>query len=611
MKPTVVFDCEVYTNYFLLAMRNVANGKTKYWEMYPGSAPWPAAEVLQYLRKYRLVSFNGLRFDMPLIMMACTEEPCERIKEACNAIIVEQLKHWSPEFLSRFPDSHYNRDSFDHIDLIEVAPGQASLKIYGGRLHSRRMQDLPIEPGALITPEQRDLLRTYCLNDLQTTQDLFESLMPQIELREKMSEQYGLDLRSKSDAQIAEAVIRTRVQEMTGAKVQYTEVRAGTRFKYTPPPWISFETPAMQEALGVVLDSDFTVAWSGAVEMPEKLEKTNIIMGRSCYHMGIGGLHSTEECAAHVADGCRLIDRDVASYYPSIILNMRLAPPNMGGNFGAVYRDIYTSRLKAKHSGEKVKADSLKIVLNGSFGKFGSKYSILYSPTLLIQTTITGQLALLMLIEMLEQAGISVVSANTDGILIKCPTGRDAAMEGVIWLWELITDFETEATEYRAMYARDVNNYVAIKPDGKAKLKGVFANAGLAKNPTNAVCIKAVLARLIDGVPVEHTIRAATDIRDFVSVKKVAGGGIWGAQRVVDGKKFVRWDGGQYLGKAVRWYYSIHGQPIFYTSNGNKVGRSDGAIPCMELPESLPEDLDYDWYVSESRAILAGIGFKE
>jgi hypothetical protein len=610
MKPTVVFDTEVYANYFLLAMRNVANGKTKCWEMYPGSAPWPAAEVLQYLRKYRLVSFNGLRFDMPLIMMACTEEPCERIKEACNAIIVEGLKHWDKEFLSRFPDSHYNRDSFDHIDLIEVAPGQASLKIYGGRLHSQRMQDLPIDPSALITPEQRDLLRTYCLNDLQTTQDLFESLMPQIELRETMSEQYGLDLRSKSDAQIAEAVIRTRVQEITGTRLQPSGLWSN-KFNYKPPAWIRFETPAMQDAMAVVLESVFTVKFTGAVEMPEKLEKTNIIMGRSCYHMGIGGLHSTEECAGHVAVGCRLVDRDVASYYPSIILNERLAPDNMGGNFGAVYRDIYTSRLKAKHSGEKVKADSLKIVLNGSFGKFGSPYSVLYSPTLLIQTTITGQLALLMLIEMLEQAGISVVSANTDGILIKCPAGLDDDMERIVWVWETITGFETEDTEYRAMYARDVNNYVAIKPDGKAKLKGVFAPAGLAKNPTNAVCIKAVLGKLIDSVPVEQTIQSATDIRDFVSVKKVAGGGIWGAQRVVDGKKFVRWEGGQYLGKAVRWYYSIHGQPIHYASNGNKVGRSDGAMPCMELPDSLPEDLDFNWYITEAHAILAGIGFKE
>jgi len=37
----------------------------------------------------------------------------------------------------------------------------------------------------------------------------------------------------------------------------------------------------------------------------------------------------------------------------------------------------------------------------------------------MLQVTITGQLVLLMLIEMLEDAGISVISGNTDGIVSK------------------------------------------------------------------------------------------------------------------------------------------------------------------------------------------------
>ena len=610
-KQTLVFDCEVYRNYFLLAVRNVDNGKTKTWELFPGSDPWPVAEVLGVLRKYRLVSFNGMRFDMPLITLACHDEPCEVMKAACDAIIVENLKHWDDEFKRRFPCASYNRDSFDHIDLIEVAPGQASLKLYGGRMHSRRLQDLPIDPAAEITPAQRDQLRAYCLNDLQTTIDLFNTLKPQIELREHMSEQYGIDLRSKSDAQIAEAVIRSRVQERTGRKVQQNEVLPGTRFAYRKPEWIAFETDAMKEALSVVMESEFRVAYNGALEMPERLEKTNIIVGRSCYHMGIGGLHSTEECAGHAADGCLIVDRDVASYYPSIILRCELAPENMGATFLSVYRGLVEERLAAKHAGEKVKADSLKIVLNGSFGKFGSPYSILYSPRLLIQTTITGQLALLMLIESLEQAGIGVVSANTDGIVIKCPADRQGDMARIVWLWELVTGFVTEDTHYSAIYSRDVNNYVAIKKGGGVKLKGVFAPTGLAKNATNAVCIKAVVDRIERGVPVDQTIRACSDIREFLSVKRVAGGGVVGAKRLA-GKKFDGFDNPQYLGKVVRWYYSVQSVgPIYYATNGNKVGRSDGAMPCMTLPDTLPSDIDYDWYINEARAILAGIGFKE
>ncbi|KKS65278.1 MAG: hypothetical protein UV34_C0020G0001, partial [Parcubacteria group bacterium GW2011_GWB1_42_6] len=42
----------------------------------------------------------------------------------------------------------------------------------------------------------------------------------------------------------------------------------------------------------------------------------------------------------------------------------------------------------------------------------------------MIQVTITGQLALLMLIERLELCGVPVISANTDGLVVECPRDR-------------------------------------------------------------------------------------------------------------------------------------------------------------------------------------------
>ena len=77
-----------------------------------------------------------------------------------------------------------------HIDLIEVAVGDCSLKIYGGRLNSKRMQDLPIAPEQEILPEQREELRLYCLNDLDTTIDLFNALEGQLSIREQMEKIY-------------------------------------------------------------------------------------------------------------------------------------------------------------------------------------------------------------------------------------------------------------------------------------------------------------------------------------------------------------------------------------------------------------------------------------
>jgi hypothetical protein len=586
VKGTLIFDCEVYGNYFLLSFLNADTGNVRHFEMFEGHA-FDIATVRKILATYRVVSFNGINFDLPLISLALQGVGTVGIKRIADKIILNNAKAWQ---------LNIEPVECDHIDLIEVAPGIASLKIYGGRLHCPKMQDLPIEPDAMIAPEQRDDLRRYCVNDLETTLALFRKLTPQIELREQMGAQYGIDLRSKSDAQIAEAVIRHEVERLRGQRLPKQDPfrLAGETFNYRPPAFIEYRRDVLRDMLDVVRSADFLVATNGTVKMPKEIAELKIAIGGSVYKMGIGGLHSTEKSVAHFADEhTLLIDRDVASYYPAIILNCGLRPAHMGDHFTKVYRRIVQERLAAKRSGNKVEADSKKLTINGSFGKFGSPYSILYSPTLLIQTTVTGQLSLLMLIEMLEDEGIAVVSANTDGIVIKCPRPLAPVMEQVVWEWEQLTGFETEDTHYKALYSRDVNNYVAIKSNGY-KLKGVYAPAGLQKNPTCEVVSEAVVAYLKAGTPVEDYIRQCQDVRRFVTIRTVKGGAV---------------KGDEYLGKAVRWYYAtgVEGA-INYKINGYTVARSEGAKPLMQLPEQFPDDVDLDWYIAETNAILRDIG---
>ena len=629
MKPTLILDTEVYRNYFLASFLNAETGNVRHFEMHDGQA-LDIPTLRSVLSKYRLVTFNGNNFDLPMLAVALRGGSCEEIKRIADKIILNNMKHWQLDI--DLPD-------VDHIDLIEVAPGIASLKIYGGRLHCPKMQDLPIEPNALITPDQRPLLREYCGNDLRTTLALFNKLSPQIKLRELMGEEYGIDLRSKSDAQIAEAVIKHEVEKSSGRRLERKDPfrLAGETFKYRPAEFLTqyaamlphyTKATGSQRGFLLALDSvcaaTFTVSDKGVVQMPKEIANLKIKIGSSTYRMGIGGLHSSEESTSHYTDGDYvLIDRDVASYYPTIILNCDLKPAHMGEHFTRVYKKIVDERLAAKRLlsvlekrieslgigqitaeieqckrellAAQIETDCKKIQINGSFGKFGSPYSALYSPTLLIQTTVTGQLSLLMLIEMLESEGIHVVSANTDGIVIKCPRSKIGIMNFVVWEWEHATGFETEANEYAALYSRDVNNYIAIKPDGKYKLKGVYAPATLSKNPNNQVCVDAVVKYLVAGTPVETTIRECKDITRFVTIRTVKGGAV---------------KGDAYLGKAIRWYYA-QGETgtINYKVNGYTVPRSEGARPLMDLPDTFPADLDFDWYITEARSILNDIGY--
>lgn len=598
-----VFDIEVYRNYFLAGFRSLDTGLVRTFEI--RGSDFESREVMsledrqvleRILLKNMTIGFNSRNYDLPLTMMAVRGHSIHEIKQASDWIILNGAKPWDVERQHNFKIPMVN-----HIDLIEVAPGQASLKIYGGRLHAKRMQDLPYDPDAVLHEHEIEILKRYWVNDLDTTEGLFEHLLPQIELRARMSEEYDQDLRSKSDAQIAEAVIKSQLEKLTGDVPKRPSIAGGTAYRYRMPDFIDFTSPELVALKADVEAAVFRISDSGKMLMPKALEDAKIRIGNGTYRLGIGGLHSSETTAAHVSDeDFQLIDRDVASYYPAIILNQGLMPKHMGPPFLRVYRGIVDRRLGAKRAGDKVTADTLKITINGSFGKFGSKWSALYSPDLMIQTTVTGQLALLMLIEWLYGAGIEVVSANTDGIVVKVPTAAqiydDFEFETVVRDWEKATGFETEATEYAALYSRDVNNYIAVKPGGEVKLKGAYASPGLQKNPTNEISVAAVIAFLTAGTPVSETILACRDVRQFVTVRQVRGGAV---------------QADRYLGKAIRWIYSKASPgPILYKTNGNKVPRSDGSRALMDLPDAFPSDLDHAWYIAEAYRVLRDIGHR-
>ena len=588
-----VLDIECYTNYFLIVVKSLANGKIATFER----SDWTDFDVEQLvsvLRKYTIITFNGNRYDMLLLKGAIAGLDNAKLKEMSDNIIVNNIRAWDIESKYNLPQCKY----IDHIDLIDVAPGKASLKIYGGRLHSKRMQDLPIEPSAIIKQDERIALTSYCINDLDTTIDLYNKLSSQVDLRKKMGEELGMDLRSKSDAQIAESVIKKQIEAIKGTKIYRPELSDNYSFNYVPPKFIKFKHPELVNALEVFKNEAFTLNEKGDVAEPEKVGKLKIKINQTVYQLGIGGIHSCEKKINYIAGADYiLVDRDVTSYYPNIILNQRLYPKHIGTEFLTAYKTIVEKRIHAKRTGDKVTDASLKIVINSSFGKFGNRWSALYSPDLLIQTTVTGQLVLLMLIEALEASGIQVVSANTDGIVIYCHKRNQAALNQIIAEWESITGFNTEETAYTAIYSRDINNYLAFKPSGLYKAKGAYADAELSKTPTAQVCVQAVVDHLQLDIPIETTIRSCQDARMFVSVRSVTGGAV---------------KGDNYLGKAVRWYYALgETGAIHYKKNGNKVAMTDGAKPLMLLPSAPPKDIDYQWYIAKAYSILADLGIKQ
>lgn len=586
----LVFDSECFPNYFLIAFRHVATGKVI--KLVP---PFDPRKLSFILHHYRCIGFNSLKYDIPLLWASYIRQDLYWLKEVSNALVSGE---WYQEICKQYSIRIFDTD---HIDLIEVCPNQGSLKLYGARLHTPRLQELPFHHMEELTEEQKLEVENYCINaDLVSTAITYEFNKDRLALREFLGQEYNENLMSKSDAQMAEAIMRREIKKRTGAWPKKPSLTEDYQFQYERPAYLKFNSPQLNGLLNDISSHTFRIDCAARVIRPDFLRDRTIKLNNLSYEFGIGGLHSKEKNIAYKSnEEYQITDKDVASYYPKIISNLKLAPEGLGPIFLDVFDGLTAARLDAKAKKAFAKDKGLKIAINGASGKFNSEHSVMFSPKCYVQMTLTGQLSILQLAEMFEENDIQVISANTDGIVLYHKRDKYDKLEQIIKHWETATRYPTEEGTYKAYYGRDVNAYFAHKSDNTIKLKGPYSEVGsqtgtqLDNNPIMLICSDAIKKLLTDEVPIEETIKNCRNLSRFITVRNVKGGGYWK---------------NEYLGKVVRWVYARNEfEAIRYVESGNKVATTDGALPLMDWPDEWP-NIDYDRYIEETRNIMYDIG---
>ena len=166
---TIVFDTEVFKNLFLLGgLILETNTFFHIW----GDEDDSRQQLKELFKSSNtFVSFNGLKYDMPVISYFMSGKSMLETKKLGDEIIQENLMPWDAERKYGFKIPRV-----DHIDLIEVAPSFVSLKTYGARMNMPTIQDLPFHHDSLIADEHFETILTYCRNDLETTAELYNRL---------------------------------------------------------------------------------------------------------------------------------------------------------------------------------------------------------------------------------------------------------------------------------------------------------------------------------------------------------------------------------------------------------------------------------------------------
>lgn len=409
-------------------------------------------------------------------------------------------------------------DSFDILTMLYSNKLRVGLKEIQVTMQYKNVQEFVADWQADLPENQIDSMIDYNINDVNSTEELLNRCKKDIDLRIAIEDEYGVRVLSKDGVNIGMKILTQKYLEKTGQT--WWDIKDLRSPMSVIPlnsvilPFIKYDSPILTRVLNDMK--------SQIVSPGRKGYENKFVFEGLQYSVGVGGIHSVNKPEIIIPkEDEMLIDIDVASLYPSMLIEYEFYPKHLGPEFLEVYKQIKDERIEAKHNGNKVKNETLKLALNGLSGNLQNEHNFCYSPFAVMQIRINGQLLLLMLAEKLTQLGCRIVQANTDGLFVLFKKDVYSKVNNVCREWEQLTRLTLEEERFKAMYQYAINDYFAITEDDKVKEKGMFiTTVKLGKGLTPKIIPKAVINFFKNGVPVEETIKGCKDIRDFLMSEK-------------------------------------------------------------------------------------------
>lgn len=469
--------------------------------------------------------YNNLHYDNPIINYIIEYEDKlmqYNIPTICSSIFnlskiittssednIDAWKHWKYQIWF---------DTFDILTMLYSNKLRVGLKEIQVTMQYPNVQEFVCDWTKPLPLEDFDSMIDYNINDIESTSELLNRCKKDVDLRIAIEDEYGVRVLSKDGVNIGMKILTQKYLEKTGLTWQdIKDLRSPMSvipLKDVILPFIKYDSPILQRVLDDMKNQ--------IVSPGRKGYENKFVFNNLRYSVGVGGIHSVNSPEIIIPrDDEMLIDIDVASLYPSMLIEYEFYPKHLGKEFLEVYKQIKDERIEAKHNGDKVKNETLKLALNGLSGNLQNEHNFCYSPFAVMQIRINGQLLLLMLAEKLTQIGCRIVQANTDGLFVLLKKDVYSKVNSICREWEQLTKLILEEDRFKAMYQYAINDYFAITEDNKVKEKGMFITAvKLGKGLTPKIIPKAVISFFKDGIPVEDTIKNCTDIRDFLMSEK-------------------------------------------------------------------------------------------
>jgi hypothetical protein len=580
------------------------------------------------------VGYNNLRFDSQVIEYIFRNyehwydmtglEICALIAQKAADVIHDAN-------YDVFPEYREEQLSLKQLDLFKLSHfdnknRMVSLKRLEFEMDLENIEEMPIHHTRVnMTEAEIQLTKDYCKNDVMSTYEFYKITTGdtehplykgnnQVQLRQDIEEEFGIPCLNYSDSKIGDEMIKKYYCQEK--RINYNELprkgyfRKDIAVKNCIAKYVEFKTPQLKDFLKGMKQRTMKM-------QDEFLESIHFYDNE--YTFARGGLHTVNGPKVFEAtDDVEIIDWDVSSYYPAIIINNKRFPAHLGIEFLRGYQQMFEKRLELKPLAKKDKriagiVGALKLAVNSVYGKSSDMQNWIYDRQLTMFTTITGELSLMMLIEAYELEGIHVISANTDGVTIQVNKDKLDKMNEINSWWVTLTNYELERTDYSKIIFSTVNDYLAVKTDGEIKKKGDFlTDFELHKNKSARIVPIALEQYYVHNIPIEDTIKNHKNIYDFALRQKASSS--FHYEGISNGKTTV-------YNKLIRYYVSKTGEKLLKiknadcTTNAAAISQVEAGEWLMTVCNKLYKDhlldnIHHNYYIEKALRIVNKIAYE-
>lgn len=613
-KQVTIYDIEIFPNVFHCVCKNTETGKIYKFEI--SSRKVQIEELVNFfLQKDILIcGYNNHHYDD--IVINYILDYSERMKnmpvfKVCDSLfnLSQIIVIGGDEDIGKFKKWKYAHyfDSMDILTMMFSSKLRIGLKEMQLTMHYPNVLEYHGDFNSFLQTDDIDDMISYNINDVESTEQLLNILSSkgEIDLRLFLEKEYGFNALSMDSVKFGETLLERECAKAMNISVkQLREMRSPMDYiplKDVILPCISYKNQILKDVLE---DMKKQVVYSRERKGYEK----QFVLSNTRFSVGVGGIHSLNNPEIFVPKKDEYIGHlDVASMYPSFIVQYGWFPAHLGKAGLSVYVDIYHQRLNAKHSGQKTKNLALKLVLNSVTGKMQQETSWMYDPFSVFKIRINGQLVLLMLVDILLQYDCKIIQVNTDGVMFVGKREIESRLRESVTELEQKTKLTFEADYYEAFYQYAVNDYFGViegysksKDPNLIEKKGMFiTKTNLGKGLAPTIIPEAVIKYFVENIPIETTIKECKDIKKFMIGQRVD-------------KKFEVEYNDKKVQRINRFYASTNGCYLYkikkedgkqsYTNLLTKSGVTllnkydDADIKCRHI--------NYAYYLSEARKII-------